>query len=189
MHWLPINKCSYHHEQIPLPYIDDLFYQLQSVVIFSKIDLRSKYHQLKVKNEDVPKTTFQTRYGHYEFFVMPFGLTNAPAAFMDLINKDFQLFYDQFVIVFIDDILVYSKTMEEHEEHLRELDSKFKKCKFCLDWVVFLGHVVTKEGISIDPAKVEAIVNWPKLANITEIRSFLGLAGYYRWFVNGSLVL
>ena len=125
---------------------------------------------------------------------MPFGLTNAPAAFMNLMNRVFQPFLDRFVIVFIDDILVYSKTIEEHEEHLRtvlqtlrekKLYAKFKKCEFWLDQVVFLGHVVTKDGISVDPAKIEAVVNWSRPTNVTEIRSFLGLAGYYRRFVDG----
>ncbi|KAH9671101.1 hypothetical protein KPL70_017221 [Citrus sinensis] len=162
--------------------------------VFSKIDLRSGYHRLKVKSEDVPKTAFRTRYGHYEFLVMPFGLTNALAAFMDLMNRIFQPYFDQFVIVFIDDILVYSKSKEEHETHLRivletlrekKLYAKFKKCEFWLDCMAFLGHIVTKDGISVDPAKVEAIVNWERPSNVTEVRSLLGLAGYYRLFVKG----
>ena len=136
----------------------------------------------------MPKTAFQTRYGHYEFLVMPFGLTNAPAAFMDLMNRVFQPYLDQFVIVFIDDILVFSKSEEEHEKHLRivlqtlrerKLFAKFKKCEFWLNQVVFLGHVVNKDGISVDPTKVEAVVNWPRPTNVTEVRSFLGLASYY----------
>ena len=149
---------------------------------------------MKVKAEDVPKTAFRTRYGHYEFLVMPFGLTNAPAAFMDLMNRVFKSFLDQFVVVFIDDILIYSKSEEEHEEHLRvvlgilkekKLYAKLKKCKFWLDSVAFLGHVITKEGISVDPKKVEAIVEWNRPTTVKEIRSFLGLAGYYRRFVEG----
>ena len=180
--------------QYPLPRIDDLFDQLQGAKVFSKIDLRSGYHQLKVRREDVPKTAFKTRYGHYEFLVMPFGLTNAPAAFMDLMNRVFGPYLDKFVIVFIDDILVYSSSKEEHAEHLRiilqtlrehQLYAKFIKCQFWLDRVAFLGHVVSVEGISVDPQKIEAIVDWKPPTNITKVRNFLGLAGYYRKFVEG----
>ena len=133
----------------PLPRIDDLSDQLQGAQVFSKIDLRSGYHQLKIKGEDIPKTAFRTRYGHYEFLVMPFGLTNAPVAFMDLMNRVFHEYLDRFVIVFIDDILILSKSMEENEEHLRidfqilrekKLYAKFKKCEFWLNQVVFLGR-------------------------------------------------
>ena len=177
-----------------MPRIDDLFDQLQGAKVFSKIDLRSGYHQLKVRREDVPKTAFKTRYGHYEFLVMPFGLTNAPAAFMDLMNRVFRPYLYKFVIVFIDDILVYSSSKEEHAEHLRivlqtlrehQLYAKFIKCQFWLDRVAFLGHVVSAEGISVDPQKIEAIVDWKPPTNVTEVRSFLGLAGYYRKFVEG----
>ncbi|KAL5570666.1 hypothetical protein UlMin_027241 [Ulmus minor] len=179
-----LNKVTVKN-RYPLPRIDDLFDQLKGATIFSKIDLRSGYHQLKIKEEDVPKSAFRTRYGHYEFLVMPFGLTNAPAAFMDLMNRVFKEFLDKFVIVFIDDILIYSKTKEEHEEHLRitlrtleehKLYAKFSKCEFWLDKVHFLGHVVSKDGVSVDPAKIEAVSKWPAPTNVTEIRSFLGLA-------------
>uniref|UniRef100_A0A2N9I7U4 RNA-directed DNA polymerase n=1 Tax=Fagus sylvatica TaxID=28930 RepID=A0A2N9I7U4_FAGSY len=178
----------------PLPRIDDLFDQLQGAQVFSKIDLRSGYHQLKIKSEDIPKTAFRTRYGHYEFLVMPFGLTNAPAVFMDLMNRVFHEYLDRFVIVFIDDILVYSKSLEEHEDHLRivlqilrdkKLYAKLKKCEFWLNQVVFLGHVVSKDGITVDPSKIEAVVSWDRPTNVSEVRSFLGLAGYYRRFVEG----
>ncbi|GKA81418.1 putative reverse transcriptase domain-containing protein [Tanacetum coccineum] len=134
---------------------------------------------------------FRQRYGHYEFLVMPFGLTNAPAVFMDLMNRVFHEFLDKFVIVFIDDILVFSKSKEEHEEHLRtvlqilrqeKLYAKFSKCEFWLSKVAFLGHIVSAEGITMDPAKVEAITKWPRPTSVTEVRSFLGLAGYYRRF-------
>ncbi|GJT92328.1 putative reverse transcriptase domain-containing protein, partial [Tanacetum coccineum] len=161
---------------------------------FSKIDLRSGYHQLRVREQDISKTAFRTRYGHYEFLVMPFGLTNAPAVFMDLMNRVFHEFLDKFVIVFIDDILVFSKSKEEHEEHLRtvlqilrqeKLYAKFSKCEFWLSKVAFLGHIVSAEGITMDPAKVEAITKWPRPTSVTEVRSFLGLAGYYRRFVEG----
>ena len=178
----------------PLPRIDDLFDQLQGAKYFSKIDLRSGYHQLRVKACDIPKTAFRTRYGHYEFLVMSFGLTNAPAVFMDLMNRVFKDFLDKFVIVFIDDILVYSKSKEEHDEHLRavleklrenKLYAKYQKCEFWLDQVAFLGHIVSADGIKVDPAKVEAITNWSRPSTVTEVRSFLGLAGYYRRFVEG----
>ena len=140
----------------PLPRIDDLFDQLKGASIFSKIDLRSGYHQLRIKDVDVHKTAFRTRYGHYEFLVMPFGLTNAPAAFMDLMNRVFRPYVDQFVVVFIDNILVYSKDRENHDTHLRvvletlrkeQLYAKLSKCEFWLNEVSFLGHIVSKEGI------------------------------------------
>ena len=152
----------------PLPRVDDLFDQLQGARVFSKIDLRSRYHQLRIANADVPKTAFRTCYGHYEFLVMPFGLTNAPAVFMALMNKVFQPYLDRFVIVFIDDILVYSRDEEEHANHLRlvlqtlrekQLYAKFNKCEFWLDQVVFLGHIVSGEGIKVDSKKIEAILN------------------------------
>ena len=162
-----LNKVTIRN-QYPLPRIDDLFYQLQGARVFSKIDLRSGYHQLKIRSEDVPKTSFITRYGHYEFLVMPFGLTNALATFMDLMNRIFQPYLDQFVIVFIDDILIYSGSKEDHEEHLRvvlqilrenQLYAKFSKCQFWLDSVAFLEHVISAEGVFVDPQKIEAIVN------------------------------
>ncbi|KAL0556835.1 hypothetical protein IC582_005352 [Cucumis melo] len=165
--------------------IDDLFDQLQGATVFSKIDLRSGYHQLRIKDGDVPKTTFRSRYGHYEFIVMSFGLTNAPTVFMDLMNRVFREFLDTFVIVFIDDILIYSKTEVEHEEHLRtvlqtlrdnKLYAKFSKCEFWLKQVSFLGHVVSKARVSVDPA-IEAVTSWPRPSTVSVVRSFLGLAG------------
>ena len=180
--------------QYPLPRIDELFDQLQGSRVYSKIDLRSGYHQLRVQESDVPKTAFRTRYRHYEFLVMPFGLTNAPAAFMDLMNRVFQPYLDRFVIVFIDDILLYSGSSEEHSEHLRivlqtlrerQLYAKLSKCQFWLDRVAFLGHVISAKGVSVDPQKIEAVVNWKPPKNVSEVRSFLGLAGYYRKFVEG----
>ncbi|GKE88227.1 putative reverse transcriptase domain-containing protein [Tanacetum coccineum] len=150
----------------PLPRIDDLFDQLQGSRVYSKIDLRSGYHQLRVCEEDISKTAFRTRYGHYEFQVMPFGLTNAPAVFMDLMNRVCKPYLDRFVIVFINDILIYSKSIKEHEGHLKlilnllkneELYAKFSKCEFWLSKVQFLGHVIDSEGIHVDLAKIEAI--------------------------------
>jgi hypothetical protein len=152
----------------PLPRIDDLFDQLKGASVFSKIDLRSGYHQLRVREEDVQKTAMRTRYGHYEFVVMPFGLTNAPSVFMDLMNRVFHKYLDLFVVVFIDDILVYSTNHQEHEEHLKKvldilreekLFAKLKKCEFWLEKVSFLGHVISGEGIEVDPSKIEAVVH------------------------------
>ncbi|KAB2624761.1 S ribonuclease [Pyrus ussuriensis x Pyrus communis] len=161
----------------PLPRIDDLFDQLRGACVFSKIDLRSGYYQLKISRDDVPKTAFRTRYGHYEFLVMPFGLTNAPAAFMDLMNRVFQPYLDRFVIVFIDDILVYSKSKAEHVRHLtlvlkrlreHQLYAKFSKCQFWLDQVAFLGHIISAQGILVDPQKVAAVESWEQPRTVTE---------------------
>ncbi|GKE04041.1 putative reverse transcriptase domain-containing protein, partial [Tanacetum coccineum] len=160
--------------------------------VYSKIDLRSGYHQLRIREEDIPITAFRTRYGHYEFQVMPFGLTNAPAVFMDLMNRVCKPYLDKFVIVFIDDILIYSKNKEEHGEHLKtilnllrseKLYAKFSKCDFWLDSVQFLGHVIDSSGVHVDPAKIEAIKNWAAPTTPMEVRQFLGLAGYYRRFI------
>ncbi|RDX81025.1 Retrovirus-related Pol polyprotein from transposon 17.6, partial [Mucuna pruriens] len=159
-----------------------------------QIDLRSGYHQIRVKEEDIPKTAFRTRYGHYEYLVMPFGVTNAPAIFMDYMNIIFHPYLDKFVVVFIDDILVYSKTREEHEEHLKvvlqvlrdkQLYAKLSKCDFWLEEVSFLGHVISRGGIGVDPSKVEVVLKWETPKSVSEIRSFLGLAGYYRRFIEG----
>ncbi|KAH0757160.1 hypothetical protein KY290_020653 [Solanum tuberosum] len=188
-----LNKVTVKN-RYPMPRIDDLFDQLQGAAVFSKIDLRFGYHQLRIRAADIPKTAFRTRYGHYEFLVMSFGLTNAPAAFMDLMTRVFRSYLDLFVIVFIDDILVYSRSRSEHEQHLRivlqtlrdqRLYAKFSKCEFWLESVAFLGHVVSKEGIRVDPTKIEAIRDWHRPTSVTEIRSFVGLAGYYRRFVEG----
>ncbi|GJZ69154.1 reverse transcriptase domain-containing protein [Tanacetum coccineum] len=157
-----------------------------------KDDLRSGYHQLRVNEEDISKTAFRTRYGHFKFIVMPFGLTNAPAVFMNLMNRVCKLYLDKFVIVFIDDILIYSRSKEEHEDHLRlvlellrqeKLFAKFSKCEFWLQEVHFLGHVINQDGIHVDPSKIEAVKNWEAPTSPTEVRSFLGLAGYYRRFI------
>ena len=143
-----INKVTIKNKY-PLPRIEDIFDKLKGASVFSKIDLRSRYYQLRVKDVDVPKTAFRTRYGHYEFLVMPFGLTNAPAAFMDLMNRVFHLYLDQFVMIFIDDILVYSKDAQEHEQHLRivlqilrekKLFAKLSKCDFWLKEVIPRPH-------------------------------------------------
>ena len=192
-----INKVTVKNKY-SLPRIEDLFDQLKGVGVFSKIDLRSGCYQLRVKDVDVSETTFRTRYGHYEFLVMPFGLTNALAAFMDFMNRVFQPYLDQFVVVFIDDILVYSRDELEHEQHLKivlqilrekKLYAKHIKCDFWINKVSFLGHIVYVEGIRVDPVKIEAVVNWKPPRSLTEVRSFLGLAGYYRRFVKGFSVI
>ena len=152
----------------PMPRIDDLFDQLRGSRCFSKIDLRSGYDQLRIREEDIPKTAFRTRYGHYKYVVMHFGLTNVPAVFMDLMNCVFSAYLDRFVIVFIDDILIYFASEKEHREHLRivlqtlrdhQLYGKLSKCDFWLSEVKFLGHVVSSEGISVDPEKVKAMMS------------------------------
>jgi hypothetical protein len=178
----------------PLPRIEDLFDQMRGAKVFSKIYLQSGYHQLKIRMEDIPKTTFTSRYGLYEFIVMSFGLTNTPAYFMYLMNKVFMEYLDKFVVVFIDDILVFSRNEEEHEEHLRlvlqklrehQLYVKFSKCDFWLKEVSFLGHIITDGGIAVDPSKVQDVLNWNSPKNVPEMRTFLGLAGYYRRFIEG----
>nr|GEX26642.1 putative reverse transcriptase domain-containing protein [Tanacetum cinerariifolium] len=150
---------------------------------------RSGYHQLRIREEDIPITAFRTRYGHYKFQVMPFGLTNAPAVFMDLINCVCKPYLDKFVIVFIDHILIYSKNKKEHGEDLKtilnllrseKLYANFSKCDFWLDSMQFLGHVIDSSGVHVDPVKFEAIKNWTPPTTPTEVQQFLGLAGYYR---------
>jgi hypothetical protein len=181
----PLNAVTIKNKY-PLPRIDILFDQLAGAQVFSKIDLRSDYHQIKIR-EDIPKTAFSTRYGLYEYLVMSFGLTNAPAHFMYLMNSVFMSELDKFVMVFIDDILVYSRSMEEHEEYLRvvlqrlrghQLYVKFSKCEFWINEVPFLGHVLSPEGIVVDPGKVQDVLDWKPPKSIHQVRSFLGLAGY-----------
>jgi hypothetical protein len=176
----------------PLPRIDDLFDQLFGAYVFSKIDLRSRYHQLKVRECDIPKTAFISRYGLYEFMVMSFGMTNAPAYFMYMMNKVFMEYLDTFVVVFINDILVYSRSGEEHEGHLHlvlqklrdhKLYAKLGKCEFWLKQAAFLGHVISKGDISIDPSKVQDVLSWKTPTSVNDIQRFLGLAGYYQRFI------
>ena len=164
---------------------------MKGATVFSKIDLRSRYHQVRIKEGDIPKTAFRTWFGHYEFVIVPFGLTNAPAVFMSLMNGVFRKYLDRFVQVFLDDILIYSKNEREHEEHLRvvlsclrknKLYGKLSKCSFFQKEIHYFS---LSEGISVDPEKVKAIMEWPVLKNAHEVRSFIGLAGYYRRFVEG----
>ncbi|WVZ89469.1 hypothetical protein U9M48_035872 [Paspalum notatum var. saurae] len=181
----PLNAVTIKNKY-PLPHID-----IFGAKVFSKIDLRSSYYQIKIREEDIPKTAFSTRYGLYEYLVISFVLTNAPAFFMYMMNSVFMNELDKFVVVFIDDILIYSKSEEEHKEHLRialtrlrehKLYAKFSKCAFWLKEVSFLGHILSEKGVGVDPSKVEDVLNWKQPKTVTEIRSFLGLAGYYRRF-------
>jgi hypothetical protein len=180
----------------PLPRIDDLFDQLRGVCVFSKIDLRSEYHQLKIWECNIPKIAFILRYSLYEYMVMSFGLTNAPAYFMDLMNKVFMKYLDKFIVVFTDDILVYSRSEQEHEEHLHlalqklwehRMYAKLSKCEFWMRQVAFLGHVISKGGITVDPSKVQDVLSWNAHSSVGDIQSFLALAGYYRRFIEGIL--
>jgi hypothetical protein len=181
----PLNAVTVKNKY-PLPRIDILFDQLAGARVFSKIDLRSSYHQIKIRPCDILKTAFSTCYGLYEFLVMSFGLTNAPAYFMYLMNSVFMTEVDKFVVVFIDDILIYSKNEKEHTKHLRivlqrlrdhKLYAKFSKCEFWLNSVKFLGHTISKDGISVDPSKVQEVMDWKPPKSVHQIRSFLGLAG------------
>jgi hypothetical protein len=178
---------------IHCPTLTFFFYQLAGAKVFSKVDLHSNYHQIKIHPEDVPKTTFSTRYGLYEYLVMSIGLTNAPAHFMYLMNSIFMSEMEKFVVVFIDDILVYSKNEAEHEQHLQiilqqlhdhQLYANFSKCVFWLKEISFLGHVISTEGIAIDPSKVQEVLDWKSPRLVMQICSFLRLAGYYRRFIS-----
>ena len=169
-----------------------MFDQLRGERVYSKIDLRTGYHQLRVREADIPNTAFRTRYGHFEFTVMPFRLTNALAAFMDLMHRVFQTYLDYFFMVFVDDILIYSQSEEKHEDHLwiflqalkdHQLYAKFAKCEFWLTEVKFLGHVVLASGVLVDLDKVKAVMSWERPKSVFEILNFLGLAGYYRRFI------
>ena len=176
----------------PLPRINDLFDQPRGAQVYCKIDLDTGYHQLRVREADIPKMAFRTRYMYFEFTVMPFSLTNAPVAFIDLMHRVFQPYLDKFVVFFMDDILIYSQSEEEHEDHLRiilyalrehQLYVKFSKCEFWLTEVRFLGHVVSASGVLVDPDKVKAVMSWERPKSVFEIPSVLGLAGYYRRFI------
>ncbi|KAK1685676.1 hypothetical protein QYE76_046524 [Lolium multiflorum] len=176
----------------PIPRLDDMLDELSGSIMFSKVDLRSGYHQIRMQLGDEWKTAFKTKFGLYEWLVMPFGLTNAPSTFMRLMNEVLRAFIGRFVVVYFDDILIYSKSLEEHLDHLRvvfnalrdaRLYGNLEKCTFCTNRVAFLGYVVTAQGIEVDPAKIEAIENWPQPKTVTQVRSFLGLAGFYRRFV------
>jgi hypothetical protein len=192
VHRLPTTQCSDHEEQVSTTRIDLIFDQLIGAQVFSKMDLQSGYHQIKIREEDVPKTAFSIRYGLYEYLVMSFGLTNAPAHFMYLMNSVFMAELDKFIVVFIDDILVFSKNRKEHEGHLHivlqrlcdhQLYLKYNKCEFWLGEVPFLGHVICLEGIYVDPSKVQDVLDWKPPTTVHQVHSFLRLVGYYRRFI------
>ena len=173
----------------PLPRADDLIDRLQGARYFTKLDLRTGYHQIRISEDDVPKTAFRTRYGHYEFLVMPFGLTNAPATFQQEMNDIFREQLGKFVVIFLDDILVYSRTLQEHARHVRfvletlrdkQFYAKISKCEFFKKSITYLGHLITERGVEIDPSRIEKIKLWPTLRNIREVRSFLGFVGFLR---------
>ena len=178
--------------RFPIPRIDDLLDELAGSEWFSKIDLRSGYHQIRMKEGDEWKTAFKTKYGLYEWLVMPFGLTGAPSTFMRLMNAVLRPFLGKFVVVYLDDILIYSKTMAEHLNHLetlfrtlrtQKLYGKLEKCSFLLPEISFLGYIIGKTGVKVDPSKVKAIKDWPTPTTLTQVRSFHGLASFYRRFI------
>jgi transposase InsO family protein len=189
--WRALNAYTV-KARTPIPNVQDLFDQVKGAQVFSKLDLASGYHQVPIHPEDIHKTAIVTRYGQFEYTVMPFGLCNAPSTFTALMNKVFAEYLDEFVVVYLDDILIYSRSLEEHVEHLRavltrlreqKLFAKLKKCEFAQSSIGYLGHVISKDGIATDPAKIAAVQEWPVPANVHDVRSFLGLCSYYRRFV------
>lgn len=179
-------------DKFPVPVVDELLNETHGSVLYSKLDLRSGYHQIRMHPGDVSKTAFRTHQGHFEFLVIPFGLTNAPSTFQSLMNEVFKDYLRKFVLVFFNDILVYSKSREEHSQHLtmvfqklqqHDLKVKLSKCAFGTSSVEYLGHIISANGVVVDPAKIEVIRHWQQLKTQKGLRGFLDMAGYYRKFV------
>jgi hypothetical protein len=188
-----LNKLTVHN-RYPIPRIDDMLNMLAGARVFSSLDLMQGYYQVRIQDTDCPKTAFKTPFGSYEFRVLPFGLTNAPAVFQSMMNRIFGPYLGQFVLVYLDDILIFSRSAEEHETHLaqvlaklreHQLVARLEKCRFNAASIQYLGHVVSADGIRVNPAKVAAVRDWPRPRTPRQVRQFLGLANYFRKFLRG----
>lgn len=181
-------------DKFPIPTVDELLGELKGSIIFSKLDLRSGFHQIRIHPTDTEKTVFRTHQGHFEFMVIPFGLTNAPTTFQSLMNSVFQKYLRKFVVIFFDDILIYSPSLGEHIMHLRkvfetlrenQLLAKLSKCSFGQKTIGFLGHIISEIGVQPDPNKISTMIDWQTPKTLKMLRGFLGLIGYYRRFIKG----